>query len=228
MASNGEPRRLQVAIPIFENMTMLDLVGPYEMLNAVPHIDVVFVGHKRGLVSDLGSFTMEAKASFDEVPSPDVLVVPGGLGTRTLQYDKTILDWIRKAHETTLYTTSVCTGSLLLGAAGLLKGLDATTHWAILPTLSSFGANPVSARVVRQGKIITAAGVSSGIDMGIQLVALLTDELTAKAVQLFTEYDPEPPFNTGHPSKATPDVRDKTDSILHLHHADFAAKTQGK
>jgi len=228
MAGAGEPRRLQIAIPIFENMTMLDLVGPYEMLTAVPHFDVVFVAHKRGLVSDLGSFTMEAKASFDEVPSPDVLVVPGGLGTRALQHDKTILDWIRKAHETTLYTTSVCTGSLLLGAAGLLKGLDATTHWSVLSTLSSFGANPVSARVVRQGKVITAAGVSSGIDMAIQLVELLTDEVTGKAVQLFTEYDPQPPFDSGAPSKATPDVRAKGRVLADFHHAQLAAKTQGK
>jgi len=227
MAKKGTGK-LQVAIPIFENMASLDLVGPYEILNSLPNVDVVFVSHKKGFYSDLGSFTMEAKASFDEIPSPDVLVVPGGLGTRGLVHDKPILDWIRKAHETTLYTTSVCTGSLLLGAAGLLTGIDATTHWNALPMLADFGANPVSQRVVHHGKIITAAGVSSGIDMAIALAALLTDELTARAAQLFSEYDPQPPFNTGTLSKAPPEVVARARELMGLHRAELEAKQQEK
>lgn len=222
----ANPARVQLAIAIFENMTMLDLVGPYEIFNTLPHVDVVFVSHTKGLFSDLGSFTMQATATFDEIPSPDIVVVPGGLGTRTLVHDKPILDWIRKAHETSLFTTSVCTGALLLGAAGLLTGIDATTHWNVLPTLASYGANPVSKRVVRVGKIITAAGVSSGIDMAIELVALLTDEVTAQAVQLSVEYDPQPPFNTGTLSKAPPDVVAQARAWSAVRMAQFTAKQQ--
>ena len=133
---------------------------------------------------------------------------------------------VLQAHETTLYTTSVCTGSLLLGAAGLLTGIDATTHWNVLPMLADFGANPVSQRVVHQGKIITAAGVSSGIDMAIALAALLTDDLTAQAVQLFTEYDPQPPFNTGSVSKASPEVVAKASELVNFHRAELEAKQQ--
>jgi len=133
-----------------------------------------------------------------------------------------------QAHETTLYTTSVCTGSLLLGAAGLLTGIDATTHWNALPMLADFGANPVSQRVVHHGKIITAAGVSSGIDMAIALAALLTDELTARAAQLFSEYDPQPPFNTGTLSKAPPEVVARARELMGLHRAELEAKQQEK
>lgn len=199
-------RKLQIAIPIFENMTMLDVVGPYEILNLLPFVNVTLVSFKRGRISDLGTMTIEAKASFDEIPRPDVVVVPGGLGAFGLVNNTVILDWIRKAHKTTIYTTSVCTGGILMGAAGLLKGIDATTHWSSLSTLSSYGANPVSIRVVKRGKIITSAGVSSGIDMAITLAALISDNFTAQVSQLYNEYDPQPPFNTGTKSKASPEL----------------------
>lgn len=207
MAAADSPRILQVAIPIFDNVTALDFVGPYEPLHVLPNVKVVFVSHKKGLyTADRGMLSIQASATFDEVPSPDVVVVPGGDGTNALMADKPILDWIRKAHETSLYTTSVCSGSLLLGAAGILQGKEATTHWMALKLLSNFGAIPVSSRVVESGKIITAAGVSAGIDMGLKLAALLSDETTAKVVQLMMEYDPQPPFNCGSVAKASPDV----------------------
>lgn len=213
---------LQVAMPIFKAMTALDFVGPYEVLNCLPNVKVVFVSHSVGLYTDLGTLTVQATASFDQVPKPDIVVVPGGVGTRALLEDEAILQWLRKVHETSLYTTSVCTGSLLLAAAGLLSGLEAATHWNAFDLLASLGAKPVKARVVQQGKIITAAGVSSGIDMALQLAALITDETTAKAVQLYIEYDPEPPFDCGSTDKAGPEVLSKARTLAHNRTTPFA------
>jgi len=213
---------LQVAMPIFKAMTALDFVGPYEVLNCLPNVKVVLVSHSVGLYTDLGTLTVQATASFDQVPKPDIVVVPGGVGTRALLEDEAILQWLRKVHETSLYTTSVCTGSLLLAAAGLLNGLEATTHWNAFDLLASLGAKPVKARVVQQGKIITAAGVSSGIDMALELAALITDETTAKAVQLYIEYDPEPPFDCGSTDKAGPEVLSKARTLAHNRTTPFA------
>jgi transcriptional regulator GlxA family with amidase domain len=159
-----------------------------------------------------------------QVPNPDIVVVPGGMGTDALMGDKTILQWLCKVHETSLYTTSVCSGSLLLGAAGLLNGLEATTHWNALEFLTNFGAKPVKARVVRQGKIITAAGVSAGIDMALQLVALISDETTAKTVQLSMEYDPQPPYDCGSPEKAGPEIVSKAQLHMQAEMQQFAAE----
>ena len=149
---------------------------------------------------------LEATARLEDLPQPDVIVVPGGFGTRDLLGDKRMLDWIRTAHETSAWTTSVCTGSLLLGAAGILDGLRATSHWTELETLREFGATPVEERVVPQGKVVTAAGVSSGIDMALWLGAQIAGEEWAKAVQLAIEYDPQPPFDSGSTSKADPEL----------------------
>jgi transcriptional regulator GlxA family with amidase domain len=140
----------------------------------------------------------------DDVPRPDVIVVPGGVGTRKAVEDEALLDWVRTAHETTRFTTSVCTGSSVLGAAGLLDGLTATSHWSVLPELAEYGAEPTMERVVEHldERIITAAGVSSGIDMALRLSELLVDEIAAKAMQLMIEYDPQPPFDAGHLERA--------------------------
>ncbi|CAM6012318.1 unnamed protein product [Sphagnum balticum] len=218
-------KNLQVAILIFKGVTALDFVGPYDVLSFLPNVKVVFVSHTAGeLYKDVGTFTIQATASFDQVPNPDIVVVPGGMGTDALMGDKTILQWLCKAHETSLYTTSVCSGSLLLGAAGLLNGLEATTHWNALEFLTNFGAKPVKARVVRQGKIITAAGVSAGIDMALQLVALISDETTAKTVQLSMEYDPQPPFDCGSPEKAGPEIVSKSQLRMQAEMQKFAAE----
>jgi putative intracellular protease/amidase len=201
---------MQVAIALFPRNTALDAVGPYEVLQRVPSIDVVFVGHRRGEVrTENGMLGLICDASFDEVPRPDVLLVPGGIGTRNLIRDEPMLDWVREAHQHTLFTTSVCTGSLILGAAGLLDGLTATTHWAAADILGSMGAVYTPQRVVEHlpQRIITAAGVSSGIDMALRLVELLVDRQAAEASQLMIEYDPEPPFDSGDLGKASEATR---------------------
>ena len=191
---------MQVAIALFPRTTALDSIGPYEVLQRIPSIDVVFVGHQRGEIrTDNGMLGLTVDATFDEVTEPDVVVVPGGVGTRTLIKDPVILDWIRAVHPGTLFTTSVCTGSLVLAAAGLLDGLTATTHWSCQDILASLGAIYTTDRVVEHlpERIITAAGVSSGIDMALRLVELLVDRQAAEACQLMIEYDPQPPFNAG-------------------------------
>jgi transcriptional regulator GlxA family with amidase domain len=195
----------QIAIATFPKFTALDGVGPYEVLQRIPEFDVIFVGHERGEVrSENGMLGIIADATFEEVPHPDVLVFPGGIGTRPLVRDERVLDWVRTAHETTTMTTSVCTGSLVLAAAGLLDGLEATTHWSAYADLEKLGAVPTSRRVVEHldRRLITSAGVSSGIDMALRLVELLVDETAAKAAQLFIEYDPQPPFDCGSQDKA--------------------------
>ena len=201
---------MQVAIALFPRNTALDSIGPYEVLQRVPCIDVVFVGRRRGEVrTDNGMLGLMCDATFDEVTQPDVLLVPGGVGTRTLLRDEAMLDWVREVHRHTRFTTSVCTGSLVLAAAGLLDGLTATTHWSTQDILDSLGAVYTRERVVEHlpQRIITAAGVSSGIDMALRLVELLVDRQAAEASQLLIEYDPQPPFNSGTLDKATESVR---------------------
>ena len=157
-----------------------------------------------------------AEAALADLPDPEVIVVPGGFGTRALMDDAAMLDWIRRAHETSRWTTSVCTGSLLLAAAGLLEGLEATTHWSELDTLARFGARPTGRRVVEQGRIMTAAGVSSGIDMALTLAARIAGDEIAQAIQLGIEYDPQPPFDSGSPAKAPDAVRELAGAALEV------------
>jgi putative intracellular protease/amidase len=189
---------MEIAVALFEQVTALDAVGPYEVLQRLPGAEVRFVGHRRGEVrTDNGFLGLTIDHTFDEVSKPDVLLIPGGIGSRALVHDDVILDWIRSAHKTSQFTTSVCTGSLLLAAAGLLKGRRATTHFSARPLLLNYGATPTEDRVVQEGKIITAAGVSSGIDMALHLAEQLTDATTARALQLMIEYDPQPPHDAG-------------------------------
>ncbi len=198
-----------IAIPLFPHFTALDGIGPYEVLQRIPHFDVTFVGHERGVVrSDNGMLGIEIDATFEEMAAPDIVVFPGGYGTRALMTDERVLDWVRTAHATTTFTTSVCTGSLVLAAAGLLDGLTATTHWGALDVLTEHGAVPTGERVVEHldRRIITAAGVSSGIDMALRLVELLVDRTAAEAAQLMIEYDPQPPFDSGSTAKAGTEV----------------------
>jgi putative intracellular protease/amidase len=194
---------VDIAIYIFEKLTALDAIGPYEVLQRLPDAKVKFVGAERGPVrTEQGMLGVVRDYTFDEVTAADILVVPGGIGTRPLVEDQPTLDWIRAIDAGSTWTTSVCTGSLLLGAAGLLEGKQATTHWAVLDMLANFGAIPTSERVVEQGKIITAAGVSSGIDMALRLVAKIAGDEASQAIQLGIEYDPQPPFDTGSKAKA--------------------------
>jgi transcriptional regulator GlxA family with amidase domain len=203
---------LQIVIPLFPEFTALDGIGPYEVLQHVPSIDVTFIGHQRGEIrTENGSLGVIADATFGDFPEPDVVVFPGGMGTRRLQHDEQVLTWVRRVHQTTRWTCSVCTGSLVLGAAGLLHGLTATTHWACYPELAAHGAIPTPERVVElpDQRIITAAGVSSGIDMALRLVELLVDRTAAQAAQLMIEYDPQPPFDSGSLAKSSQETVDR-------------------
>jgi transcriptional regulator GlxA family with amidase domain len=200
---------MQIAILIFSELTALDAVGPYEVLSRVPETELVFVGPVAGpLRTDTGRLGLHADAVIEDVAEPDVLLIPGGHGNRPLLEDERVLGWVRHAHEHSTLTTSVCTGSLVLGAAGILEGKRATTHWAYLDALAEYGATPVSERFVEDGKVMTAAGVAAGIDMSLALVARLFHENVAKAIQLGIEYDPAPPFDSGSPEKAAPELVD--------------------
>lgn len=200
---------MQIAIPLFDRLTALDAVGPYEVLQRLPGASVVFTGVETGDVrTENGFLGLTVDRPVSEVPNPDVVVVPGGIGSRAVDADHPITRWVADVHARTTFTTSVCTGSLVLGAAGLLDGLSATTHWACYPELEAHGATAVADRVVEHldRRIITAAGVSSGIDMALRLSELLVDRTAAEAMQLMVEYDPQPPFDAGSVDKVGPEV----------------------
>jgi transcriptional regulator GlxA family with amidase domain len=207
---------MQVAIGLFPGFTALDFVGPYQVLVEIPGAEVVLCAAQRGRVDDeKGLLRLDVDAAFDDVPTPDVLLVPGGPVTRVMAAEGgPIVDWIRAAHDHTRYTASVCTGALLLGAAGLLEGLPATTHWVAYDRLRSFGAEPTEQRVVFGDRIVTGAGVSAGIDLALALVAELSGPKVAQAIQLGIEYDPQPPFDSGAPSKADPAIRDLVSAAI--------------
>lgn len=200
---------MNIAFLIFEKLTALDAVGPYEVLSRLPGANVEFVateaGPKRTDTGALGLVADRAIADIDP-GDVDVLLIPGGEGNRPMLEDDAVLDWVRAVHAGSEWTTSVCTGSMVLGAAGVLDGLRATTHWAYMEGLTKYGATPVSERVVQDGKVFTAAGVSSGIDMALTLVAEITGPEVAQAIQLGIEYDPAPPFDSGSPEKADPAI----------------------
>lgn len=200
---------MEIAILLYEGVTALDAVGPYEVLHMAPDAQVKFVATRPGLVrTDFGMLNLHADYALADVPNPDILLVPGAPDPGAAMGDEAVLAWLRDAHATTTWTTSVCTGALVLGAAGILDGVRATTHWMALDALGQFGAQPTSERVVRDGKIMTAAGVSSGIDMALSLVAEQWDTPTAQEIQLIIEYDPEPPLQAGSPDKAPAAVRE--------------------
>jgi transcriptional regulator GlxA family with amidase domain len=194
---------MQTAILLYDGMTVLDAIGPYEVLQGVPGVEVCFVAHERGEKrADFKRLGLVADYTLDEVSRPDILIVPGTPFPQAVTGDPAVLEWIRLAHATTTWTTSVCTGALGLGAAGVLAGKRATTHWLALEALAEFGATPCRERVVRDGKIWTAAGVSAGIDMALALVGEQFGADVAQAAQLIIEYDPQPPFDAGSPDKA--------------------------
>ncbi len=200
---------MQVAIPLFDRFTALDAIGPYQVLSSVPGVEVRFLGPDAGPVrSDNRMLTILAEGRWEDAGEPEILLVPGGIGTRALLEDERLIDWVKQVHAITTYTTSVCTGSLVLAAAGILDGLDATTHWMEMELLGELGAKPTGERVVERGKVWTAAGVSSGIDMALALVAKMNGPEVAQCVQLGIEYDPQPPFDAGSPEKAPQEIVD--------------------
>lgn len=207
---------MQIAVPLYDGFTALDAIGPYDVLQNMPEAEVVFCAPEARLYrTESEMLGVSADRSFDEVPAPDVVVVPGGLGNRRwLERPNPYTEWLAAAHETTQWTTSVCTGSLLLAAAGILDGVEATTHWAAREALAELGAVPVEERVVERGKVVTAAGVSSGIDMALILVERLLGETAAQAVQLAIEYDPDPPHDTGSTAKAPAELVEVVRSVM--------------
>jgi transcriptional regulator GlxA family with amidase domain len=193
---------VQIAIPLFDRVTALDAIGPYEVLSRLPGAEVLFVAAQPGPKrTDTGALALTADRGLSEVLEPDIVLVPGGRGTRDQRHDE-LVAWLQRTHHSSRWTTSVCTGALLLGAAGILEGLRATTHWLFFDQLRGFGAEPTLERVVEQGKVMTAAGVSSGIDMALRLAQVIAGDEVAQAVQLSIEYDPQPPFDAGSPDKA--------------------------
>ena len=198
---------MQIAILIFDGLTALDAIGPYEVLSRVPGAEVRFVGKQQGPKrTDTGGWAWKPILRSASSPDPEVVLIPGGAGSRPLMEDPEVLDWVRAVHGGSTWTTSVCTGALVLGAAGILDGKRATTHWAFLDRLAQLGAEPVAERVVEDGKVVTAAGVSAGIDMALTLAGRLAGDQVAQAIQLGIEYDPQPPFDTGSPAKAPPEL----------------------
>ncbi len=194
---------MDIAILLYERFTALDAIGPYEVLSRLPGARVTFVAREQGpLRTDNDMLSLLADRSIAEVERCDVLLVPGGPGEVAARAGADVLDWIRAMHETSLWSTSVCTGSLILAAAGLLEGRRATGHWLALEQLRALGAEPSAERVVFDGKLVTAAGVSAGIDMALALAARIAGDEVAQAIQLGIEYDPQPPFDAGSPAKA--------------------------
>lgn len=194
---------MQAAILLFDGMTVLDAIGPYEVFQSVPGIEVCFVANGRGEKrADFKRLGLVADHALEDLTRPDLVLVPGTPFPQAVTGDPAVLEWLRAVHETTVWTTSVCTGALGLAAAGLLQGKRATTHWLALEALRQFGATPVAERVVRDGKIWTAAGVSSGIDMALTLVGEQFGDAAAQTAQLIIEYDPAPPYDAGSPAKA--------------------------
>ncbi len=198
---------MEIAILVFDGITALDAVGPYEVLSRVPGATTRLAAREPGPKrTHEGGLALVADCALSELPRPEIVLIPGGFGVDAVMEEPEVLDWLRAAHASSRWTTSVCTGSLILGAAGLLRGLKATTHWLSLERLRDFGAEPTTQRVVREGKIITAAGVSAGIDMALELARAVAGDDVAQAIQLSIEYDPQPPFDSGSPAKAPPHV----------------------
>lgn len=198
---------MKIAVLLYPEFTALDCIGPYEILSRIPDAELKFVSADGGLVtSDTGALSIQTACRLDEMTDPDIVLVPGGPGDQAAIADKRNLDWLRRVDENTKWTTSVCTGALLLAAAGLLDGKEATTHWAAYDQLRELGGVPVARRVVRSGKIITGAGVSAGIDMALTLLAEEVGADYAQGIQLAIEYDPQPPFDSGSPDKARPEI----------------------
>ena len=212
---------MQIAFALYPQFTGLDIIGPFQTLADLPGVECAFVAETAGPVHDhTNRLSIVATATFDEVTAPDVIVVPGGFGDRDATPNHPVARWIRAVHPTTTWTTSVCTGSIFLALAGVLDGLEATTHWAAYERLRALGAQPTEQRVVERGKVITAAGVSSGIDMALRLVQQLYGDEAAQAVQLGLEYDPEPPFDAGAPEKASPQLAEVVATVFRAREAE--------
>jgi transcriptional regulator GlxA family with amidase domain len=218
---------VQIAIVTYPWMTALDAIGPYEVLRMLPGAEIRFVWHEPGpITTDSGVLVLAATHSLSETQAPDIVLVGGsGPATASTANDEVLLAWLRRVHQTSTWTTSVCSGSIILAAAGLLQGKSATSHWMALSGLSAFGAEPErDQRIVREGRIVTAAGVSAGIDLAVWLAGEIAGEQTARAIQLLIEYDPQPPYDSGHLSKASAAVKREAAAIAAREGAQLLAR----
>jgi putative intracellular protease/amidase len=216
---------MRIAILLYDGFTALDAIGPYEVLSRLPGADLAFVAARAGTItSDTGFLNVTATRAIADVAAADLVLVPGGPGDEAVRRDAATLDWLRRMHAESTWTTSVCTGALILGAAGILRGLRATTHWASLEELRTYGAEPVKARAVESGKVVTAAGVSAGIDMALRLVQRIAGDDLARGIQLGIEYDPDPPFDAGSPEKLPAEL---VELVRAFGVANRAARTRG-
>jgi putative intracellular protease/amidase len=205
---------MRIVIPLFDRFTALDAVGPYEVLSRLPGAEIIWTALEAGPVtSEPGVLKLVADVATSEIDACDILVVPGGPSSRVAA-KAGLADWVRVIHPSTQWTTSVCTGADILGMAGVLEGLQATTHWSATERLAEYGATYSPERVVVQGKVVTAAGVSAGIDMGLRLASLVAGDEVAKAIQLSIEYDPQPPFDSGSVAKADPATVDRLRALI--------------
>ena len=205
---------MNTAILLYDRFTALDAIGPYEVLSRLPGGRVTFLAAEAGPVrTDNGMLTVTAECALADAEPPEIVLVPGGPGEVAARAGEEMLTWLREADRTSTWTTSVCTGSLVLAAAGLLDGRRATSHWLAMETLGRLGATPVSERVVFDGKVVTAAGVSAGIDMALSLAERIAGREIAEAIQLGIEYDPQPPFDAGSPAKAPARVREMLEGV---------------
>ena len=200
---------MKIVILLFDNYTALDIVGPYEVLNKLPNSKIYLAGLEKKEYKDTYGLKISADYSIDEISEADILLIPGGFGIDNLLKNEEVLDWIRRIDITTKWTVSVCSGSLLLAQAGLLDGKNCTTHWRRKEQLRSFNVTVKNERYIQDGKIITSAGVSAGIDMALYLVSEIAGDQTAKMIQLAIEYDPKPPFDSGSPEKVPKEMFDK-------------------
>ena len=200
---------MKIVILLFDNYTALDIVGPYEVLNKLPNSKIFLVGLEKKEYRDTYGLKISADNSIDEISEADILLIPGGFGIDNLLKNEEVLDWIRRIDSTTKWTISVCSGSLLLAQTGLLNGKNCTTHWRRKEQLQRFNVKVKNERYIQDGKFITSAGVSAGIDMALYLVSKIAGDQTAMMFQLAIEYDPKPPFNCGSPDKVPKAMLDK-------------------
>jgi len=218
---------MRIAILLYDRFTALDAVGPYEVLGRLPGAEVTFVAERPGLVrTDTRRLAVNADAALADLPRPEIVLVPGGPGQVALMEDGPVHGWLRAADEHSAWTTSVCTGSLILAAAGLLDGRRATSNWQALEQLRDLGADVVEERVVFDGKLATSAGVTAGIDMALALAGRIAGEAVAQAIQLGIEYDPEPPFDAGSPATAPASIVEAVRAYSRF--AEDAARSEGE
>ncbi|MDD5008490.1 MAG: DJ-1/PfpI family protein [Syntrophorhabdaceae bacterium] len=200
---------IRIIILLYDRFTALDAIGPYEVLSRLPGSKIYFTGYEKRKYKDTYGLELKADYSINEISEAEILLIPGGFGIDNFLKNREIIDWVRKIDRTTSWTVAVCSGSLLLAEAGILDGKNCTTHWRRKEQLRQYNVHIKDDRFVQDGKVITSAGVSAGIDMALYLVSKVAGDDAAKIIQLGMEYDPQPPFDCGSPGKAPPEILER-------------------